>query len=107
MQIDVSARQMPLEVFDGCALLWIPHWPPSSPTQQPTGMDYVNKFNGMIRQRLSSGDVYLVFDRCEDFGITYFTRVSIGSDGCREFQLSRTVPLPSQKRMLSHRTRNN
>ena len=61
MQIDVSTRKVELEVpcvvIDGCALLWITHWPPLSPTQQPTVMGYVNKFKDMIEQRLSSGDV--------------------------------------------------
>lgn len=104
-KIDVSARQVSLDspciVTDGCALLWIPHWPPSSPTQQPTVMDYVNKFQDMIKERLSSGDVYLVFDRYEDFSTKYSTRISRGSDGCRVFQLSPTAPLPSQKLMLT------
>lgn len=104
-KIDVSARQVSLDspciVTDGCALLWIPHWPPSSPTQQPTVMDYVNKFKDMIKERLSSGDVYLVFDRYEDFSTKYSTRISRGSDGCRVFQLSPTAPLPSQKLMLT------
>ncbi len=47
-KIDVSVRHVPEEVpcsvIDGCALLWIPHWPASSPTNQPIVMDYVNKF---------------------------------------------------------------
>ena len=104
-KIDVSARQEPLEmpciVIDGCELLWIPHWPPSSKTQQPTVMDYVNKFRDTLKERHSTGNVYLVFNRYEDFSTQYSTRVSRGSDGCRVFHLCPTSPLPSQKLVLT------
>ena len=82
-KIDVSARQEPLEmsciVIAGCELLWIPHWPPSSKTQQPTVMDYVNTFRDTLKERLSTGNVYLVFDSYEDFSTL---------QGCPEDQMA-------------------
>ena len=44
-KVEVSAKHATLEetctVIDGCALLWIPTWPSSSPIRQPKVMDFV------------------------------------------------------------------
>lgn len=64
-------------------------------------MDFVSKFKGKIEERLKSGDVYLVFDRYNDYSTKCATRISRGNDGCRVFQLSPTSPLPSQKLTLT------
>ena len=54
--VDVSARQIVAKssciVIDCCALLWIPHWPPSSVSHQPTVKDYVDKFKGTINSHM-------------------------------------------------------
>ena len=56
-------------IIDGCALLWIPHWPASSPTKRPVVLNYVNKFKNHIEQRLKTEDVYWILDKYEDFSI--------------------------------------
>jgi hypothetical protein len=85
-KVEISARhvtqELPCTVIDGCALLWIPNWPSFSPTKQPTVMDFVRKFKGQLEERLKSGDVYLVFDRYEDYSTKCATRISRGNDGC-------------------------
>ncbi len=47
------------------------------------------------------GDVYLVFDRYENYSTKSSTRISRMAEGCKEFQLSPTAPLPSQKICLT------
>ena len=61
LQVEVSARSVrnsESTVIDGSALLWVTHWPIGG-----TVKDYVNNFRDQIEKRLTSGDVYLVFDR--------------------------------------------
>ena len=104
-KVEISARYITQDsactVIDGCALLWIPQWPSSSSTQQSIVMDFVNKFKDQIKQRLKSGDVYLVFDRYENFSTKSSTRISRMAECCKVFQLCPTAPLPSQKLTLT------
>ena len=104
-KVDVSARHATQDstctVIDGCALLWIPQWPSSTSTKQPSVMDYVNKFKDHIKEKLKSGDVYLVFDRYENFSTKSSTRTSRMAEGCKLFPLCPTAPLPSQKVTLT------
>ena len=83
-------------VIDGCALLWIPRWPSSISTKQPLVIDYVNKFKDHIKEKLKKGDVYLVFDRYNNYSTKSSTSISRMAEGCKVFQLSPTAPLPSQ-----------
>ena len=99
-KIEVSARhasqQQSCTVIDGCALLWIPHWPASSVSEKPVVADFVKKFkHGQVK--LLVGDVYLAFDRYQDYSTTCSTRSSRGSECCKIFQLNSTTCLPSQK----------
>ncbi len=104
-KVDVSARQVTEKtqclVIEGCALLWIPHWPRSSPIKPSIVMDFVNKFKDHIERKLQLGDVYLIFDRYEDYSTKCPARVSRGTTGCRVFQLHPESPLPSQKLTLT------
>ena len=104
-RVDVSARHVAQEatctVIDGCALLWIPQWPSSTFTQQPLLMDFVKKFKNHIKEKLESGDVYLVFDRYKGYSTKSSTRISRMTEGCKVFQLCLTAPLPSQKVTLT------
>ena len=88
-------------VIDGCALLWIPGWPSSSPTRQATVMDYVNKFKSKVADHLKSGDTYLIFDRYYDYSMKCASRSSRGNDGSRVYQLNSSSPLPPQKLTLT------
>ena len=64
-------------------------------------LDYVDKFKSHIEQRLKTEDVFLIFDRYEDFSTKCSTRTCRGNEGCRIFKLSPTAPLPSQKLALT------
>ena len=64
-------------------------------------LDYVTKFKNHIEQRLKTEDVYLIFDKYEDFSIKSSTRTSRGIKGCRVFKLSSIAPWPSQKLALT------
>ena len=70
-RVDVSARHVAQEatctVIDGCALFLIPQWPLSTSTQQPLVMDFVKKFKNHIKEKLESGNVYLVLDRYKSY----------------------------------------
>jgi len=87
-KIEASARHLTPEatctVIDGCALLWIPQWPSSSSSSQKP-MDYVKKFKHHILKQKAS-DVYLVFDRYEDFSTKSSTRTSRMAEGCKVYQ---------------------
>ena len=104
-KVEISARYPTPEatctVIDGCTLLWIPQWPSSTSTQKPIVMDFVKKFKHHIQEKLKAGDIYLVFDRYEDFSTKSSTRTSRMAEGCKVFQLSLTSPLPSQKVTLT------
>ncbi len=81
-KVDVSARHAAQEakctVIDGCALLWIPRWPSSTLTKQPLVIDYVNKFKDHIKEKLKMGDVYLVFDRYENYNKVFYKNLQNG-----------------------------
>ena len=63
--------------------------------------DYVESFKQYLQRRLTSGDVYLVFDRFIEFSTKYSARKARGPAGCMVFQLSANGPLPSQKQVLT------
>ena len=60
--------------------------------------DYVESFKQYLQQHLTSGDVYLVFDRYIEFSTKYSAHKSRGSAGCMVFQLSANSPLPSRNK---------
>ena len=65
-RVEISMRnwdKMNCTVLDGCAILWCIAWPTSSPTNQALVKDYVESFKQYLQWHLTSGDVYLVFDR--------------------------------------------
>lgn len=103
-RVEVSMRnvdRMDCTVLDGCAILWCIAWPTSSPANQHLVRNYVESFKQYLQQRLSRGDVYLVFDRYIEFSTKYSARKARGPGGCRVFQLSANAPLPPQKQVLT------
>ena len=56
-------------VIDGSAYLWIPSWPASGTIQH-----YIEKFKYHIGQKLTKADVFLVFDRYQEYSIKGATR---------------------------------
>ena len=61
-------------VIDGSAYFWIPSWPASGKIQH-----YIEKFKYHIGQKLTKADVFLVFDRYQEYSITGATRTSRGT----------------------------
>ena len=51
-------------VIDGSAVLWTVHWP-----NKGTINDCTSNFCKFIRQKAMQSDVYLIFDRYQDFRI--------------------------------------
>ena len=103
-RVEVSVRnmdRMDCTVLDGCAILWCIAWPTSSPTNKAQVKDYVESFKEYLQQRLSRGDVYLVFDKYIEYSTKYSARKARGPGGCRVFQLSGNSPLPLQKQVLT------
>jgi len=58
----VAHEEIEVTVIDGCALLWIPGWPAVGNVQT-----YIDAFKHKIAEKLSKCDVYLVFDRYNEF----------------------------------------
>lgn len=98
MKIEVSSRvayeEIKVTVIDGCALLWIPGWPAVGNVQT-----YIDAFKHKIAEKLSKYDVYLVFDRYNDFSTKDSTRLARGTG--RVYQLTPSTPIPSQKAALT------
>ena len=61
-------------VIDGSAYFCIPSWPASGTTQH-----YIEKLKYHIGQKLTKANVFLVFDRYQEYGITGATRTSRGT----------------------------
>ena len=98
MQIEVSSRvaheEVEVTVIDRCALLWIPGWPAVGNIQT-----YIDAFKHKIAGKLSKCDVYLVFDRYNEFSTKESTRLARGTG--RVHQLTPSTPIPVQKAVLA------
>ena len=100
LQVEQSSRIQGVPdavISDGCAMLWIVHWPTSGTVE-----DYVVNSMGSIKYHLERGDVYLVFDRYIANSTKQMTRSSrSGNDASRKHQLSLHTTLPTQKMVLT------
>ena len=99
LQVEVPARNAPpteATVIDGSALLWVVHWPPGGAVK-----DFVSNFRGHIERLLQKGDVYLIFDRYEDYSTKGVTRGARVADASRIHQLNLNTALPPQKVVLT------
>jgi len=84
-------------IIDGCALLWIVHWPPSGSVE-----DYIVNFMGTIDYHLNSSDVYLIFDRYLPGSTKHATRSNrAGKDAVRKHQLTFETPISAQQVILN------
>ena len=52
-----------------CALVWIPHCPLSDSKQKLIATNFMKKLKHHFQEKLKVGDMYLVFNRNEDFSI--------------------------------------
>ena len=83
--------------IDGCAALWVMHWPSSG-----TVLDFASNFLHYITNLMQDSDVYLVFDRYSKPSIKDQTRLSRagGLQNVKQHVLSLSTPLPPQKTVL-------
>ncbi|KAJ8317814.1 hypothetical protein KUTeg_004634 [Tegillarca granosa] len=100
LQKEVSSRQTTKDVktliIDGSAVLYVVHWPSNA-----TVNDFIVNFRKYVERKLTAYDVYLVFDRYRDYSIKGITRSVRGAGSVRVHQMSSSMPLPSQKSILS------
>ncbi|KAG0717389.1 hypothetical protein GWK47_054561 [Chionoecetes opilio] len=100
LQVEMLSRnvlpKVKCRVLDSSAVLWVIHWPANG-----TVRDFVVNFKQYIQQKLTSSDVYLVFDRYQDFSTRSTTRCNRSTEACRVHRLALDTPLPPQKVVLT------
>lgn len=100
LQVEMSSRnvspKVDCRVLDGSAVLWVIHWPANG-----TVCDFVVNFKQYIQHKLTSSDVYLVFDRYQDFSTKSTTRCNRTTEASRVHRLALDTPLPQQKVVLT------
>ncbi|KAH9502367.1 hypothetical protein Btru_075508 [Bulinus truncatus] len=96
LQVEHSARNSPaphVVVVDGCALLWIIHWPVNGTLQ-----DFVDGFIMYIMKILTQHDVYVVFDRYFQYSIKSVTRSGrAAKSATRQHKLNQLCPYSHRK----------
>ena len=98
--MDISTRKalesIECEVLDGSAILWVINWPSNGMVRE-----YVTNVKKYLSKRLQKIDLYLVFDRYNDFSTKCAARSEREAEASRVHQLSLDTPLPSQKVVLT------
>ena len=82
-------------VIDGSALLWTIHWP-----EDGTVGDFVQSVKSRVAVYLAQSDVYLIFDRYQEYSIKSTARDGRETGVSKKHHLLRTTKLPSQKSVL-------
>ena len=72
------------------------HWP-----TQRTVQDIVGNVVSYVIGKMKDADVYLIFDRYEDYSIKGVHRTARGKEASRHNQLSQSMQLPPQKVVLA------
>ena len=101
--VEISSRNVPQTnciILDGCAILRIIPWSASSQTKEALVSDYVSAFKVYLKRKLEHWDVYLVFDKYNDFSTKSSAR-SERTSSQRLYPLTLSSPLPSQSSILS------
>ena len=83
-------------IIDGCALLWVISWPSQGVVQ-----DYIDNFIHYIKQKLAKGDVYLVFDRYNEYSIKDAARCCREETGSKKYKLRPDTTLPKKTIVLT------
>ena len=99
LQAEVSDRkrgQADANIIDGSALLWAVHWP-----EKGVVSDFVDNFKTRIAKYLEKTDVYLIFDRYQEFSIKSAARGGRQSGITQIHKLNGRTKLPSQKVILT------
>ena len=92
-----SATKPDIVVIDGCALLWVIHWPTTGTLQT-----ICNGVWTYIERLICTSDVFLVFDRCRQFSIKSSTRTRRADQQARTHKLTPVTPLPKQSVVLTN-----
>ena len=80
-------------VIEGCAILWVVHWPSKGSVQ-----DLVTNFVKYVKGKLKGGTrVHIIFDRYCEYSIKSGARCSRKAQVSREHQLCLSSPLPPQQ----------
>ena len=98
LQSEVSQHDVGVEshtVIDGSALLWTIHWP-----EDGTVGDFVENVKSRVAVYLAQSDVYLIFDRYQEYSIKSSARDGRETGASKKHHLLRTTKLPSQKSVL-------
>ncbi len=91
-QLACATGQPDAIAMDGCAILWVVHWPSKGSIQ-----DLVTNVVKHITSKLkSSTRVHIIFDRYCEYSIKSGTRCSRKAPDSREHQLCLSSPLPPQ-----------
>ena len=99
LKVEVPGRSAPKAdslIIDGSAILWVVHWPAHG-----TVKDYIDNVVSYVTSKMKAADVYLIFDRYEDYSTKGVTRTARGKEASRRHQLSLSMQLPSQKVVLT------
>ena len=103
LQVEHSSRTLtrqPDAIFlDGCAIMWIVHWPSKGAIK-----DYVNAFVDYVLTRMSlSSNVFLVFDKYHESSIKSCTRAAraAGLQHSKKHNITLTTPIPSRDVILN------
>ena len=105
LQVEHSSRtftSQPDAIFlDGCAIMWIVHWPTKGVIK-----DYVNGFVNYVLSKMTiSGNVFVVFDRYNKKSIKSSTRASQAAvlQHSKKHVITLTTPIPSRDVVLKAR----
>ena len=99
LQVEVSCRNTgsaDVTIIDGSALLWTIHW-----SEQGVVLDNDANFKRPVATYLESSNVYLIFDRYDDFSIRSVARGGRETGVSRIHQLNPRTVLPAQNVVLT------
>ena len=106
IQVEVSDRVAGganVSVLDGSAILWVVPWPADVPVK-----DYIANFKYVVGKRLRVENVYLIFDRYNDYSTKSVTRGSraTGVGRVHHLQVNSNLPATSlfQKQVTTDAT---
>lgn len=100
LKVEESTRKIGLAdaiVIDGCALLWVVHWPAKG-TVKDFVLNYIKYVTGKLKGNCR---VHVIFDRYLEYSAKSGTRCSRATPVSREHQLSLNSPLPPQQIVLT------
>ncbi|KAJ8884145.1 hypothetical protein PR048_016002 [Dryococelus australis] len=99
LQVSVSTRMIPKQdiiIIDGMALSWVVHW-----SNQGTVTTLIPNLKHILKCKLESSEVYLIFDWYYDYSAKSPIRGTRPSSASRVYKLTENTLLPPQKVLLT------